>query len=144
MSIADNPVGCRGRQGGSFPEVYRNEVPDRVWVKGKHLCRSNTSQIHGKKTQTVNTCSKSIQIMVVVVQSREIPCMCHNVGQLECLSHQVNPGSWQEPQLCCPYSVISVNKHIFCSSYSRPTCSCVMEPTKLGFFYVVIKFNENE
>lgn len=35
--IADHPFGFWGRQRGSPEEVYRDEVPDWLWVQGKYL-----------------------------------------------------------------------------------------------------------
>lgn len=49
LSLVDNPFGCGGQQGRGSPEVHRDEVPDRVRVKGKRGCCCNTSQIRTKE-----------------------------------------------------------------------------------------------
>lgn len=110
LSIVDNSISCRGRQGGGSPEVHRDEVPDRIRVKGECRCCYNTSWIH-KKEQAV------IQNVDHAHGGPElgVPCMCHNFRQVDCLSHHVKPGSRQSD-----YSVLPLqpqqpfHKQVFC------------------------------
>lgn len=102
--IVGNPFSCWGRQWGSSEEIYRDEVPNWVWVKGNYLT-VYLSASFTSDTKAVNWHE------VLLLGQISIYCFRHATAvsiqvvhklwlSLQCIFHSLYPGNGERSRGC--------------------------------------------